>query len=89
MICASGQLVLEKKIPALLSDYARKVPILILHGKDDARVSWDTTKNGLEILKSHGIRDNIQVILEDGVAHTIGQRGFHSMIVFICKQLQF
>lgn len=89
VICASGQLVLEKQIPELLSDYARKVAILILHGKDDDRISWDTAKNGLEILKTYGIRDNIQIILEDNVAHTIGQRGFHSMIVFIYKQFQF
>ena len=88
VICASGQLVLEKKIPELLSEYAKKVPILVLHGKDDDRISWETMKNGLEILKSHGIQDNIQVVLEEGVTHSIGQQGFHSLFLFFYKQLK-
>ncbi|CAF3612016.1 unnamed protein product, partial [Rotaria sp. Silwood2] len=44
VICCSGQLVLENKIPELLSEYAKKIPILVLHGKDDHRIPWDDAK---------------------------------------------
>ena len=88
VLCCSGQLMLENKIPELLSEYANQVPILVLHGKDDDRISLNTIKNGLEILKTHGIKDNMQVVLEDGVTHTISQQGFHLLIMFIMKQFR-
>ena len=88
MLCCSGQLLLKNQIPGLLSEYASKVPILVLHGKDDHRISWDTAKTGFELLKNHGIKDNLQLVLEDDVGHTISQRGFHVMIMFIIKQFE-
>ncbi|CAF5199693.1 unnamed protein product, partial [Rotaria magnacalcarata] len=50
----------------MLSEYARKIPILVLHGKDDNRIKWDDVKVGLELLKKNGIDDNMQVVLKDG-----------------------
>jgi hypothetical protein len=88
VICCSGQLIFENKIPELLSEYARKIPILVLHGKDDDRISWDKAKTGFELLKTNGIKDNMQVVLEDNVAHTISQRGFHLILMFIIKQFK-
>jgi predicted esterase len=79
---------LENKVIELLSEYAKKVPILVLHGKDDNRISWDDAKTGFELLKKHGIKDNMQVVLEDGVAHSISQRGFHLILMFIIKQFK-
>jgi predicted esterase len=72
----------------LLSEYARKIPILVLHGKDDNRISWDESKTGFELLKNNGIKDNMQVVLEDGIGHTISQRGFNLIIMFIIKQFK-
>ena len=88
VLCCSGQLVLKDQIPKFLSEYASKVPILVLHGKDDHRISWDTAKTAFELLKTHGVKDNLQLVLEDGVGHTISQRGFHVMIMFIIKQFE-
>jgi predicted esterase len=88
VLCCSGQLLLEDRISEVLSEYASKVPILVLHGKDDNRISWDTAKTGFELLKKNGIKDNMQVVLEDGVGHTISQRGLHVMIMFIIKQFK-
>jgi predicted esterase len=88
VICCSGQLILENKITELLSQYARKIQILVLHGKDDDRISWDNAKIGFELLKTNGIKDNMQVVLEDNVAHTISQRGFNLIIMFIIKQFK-
>ncbi|CAF1140642.1 unnamed protein product [Rotaria sordida] len=88
IICCSGQLVLENKIPEFLSEYAKKIPILVLHGKDDNRIPWDNAKSGFEVLKKNGINDNMDVVLEDGVGHSISERGFHLIIVFIIKQLK-
>ncbi|CAF1007358.1 unnamed protein product [Rotaria sp. Silwood1] len=88
IICCSGQLVLENIIPDLLSEYAKKIPILVLHGKDDNRIPWDNAKSGFELLKKNGIKDNMEVILEDGVAHTVSERGFHLIIIFIIKQFK-
>jgi predicted esterase len=79
---------LDNEIPELLSEYARKIPILVLHGKDDDRISWDNAKIGFELLKNKGIKDNMQVVLEDGVTHTISQRGFHLILMFIIKQFK-
>jgi predicted esterase len=79
---------LDNQIPELLSEYARKIPILVLHGKDDDRISWDNAKIGFELLKNNGIKDNMQVLLEDGVTHTISQRGFHLILLFIIKQFK-
>jgi predicted esterase len=79
---------LDNQIPELLSEYARKIPILVLHGKDDDRISWDNAKIGFELLKNKGIKDNMQVVLEDGVTHTISQRGFHLILMFIIKQFK-
>ncbi|CAF3557198.1 unnamed protein product [Rotaria socialis] len=88
VICCSGQLVLQEKIPQMLSEYARKIPILVLHGKDDNRIKWGDVKVGLELLKKNGIDDNMQVVLKDGVEHTISQRGFQLIIMFISKQFK-
>jgi predicted esterase len=78
----------EDKIIESLSEHARKVPILVLHGKNDNRISWDDAKSGFELLKKNGIKDNMQVVLEDGVAHNISQRGFHLILMFIIKQFK-
>lgn len=72
----------------LLSEHASKVPILVLHGKDDNRIRWDDAKTGFELLKKHGIKDNMQVMVEDGVGHTISQRGLYMMLTFILKQFK-
>ena len=78
----------EDKVLGLFSEYARTIPILVLHGKDDNRISWDNAKNGYEFLKKNGVKDNMQVVLEDGVGHNISQQGFNLILMFIIKQFK-
>lgn len=88
VICCSGQLMLEDRIPEILSEYAKTVPILVLHGRDDDRIKWEDAKRGFELLKKHGIKDHLEVIVEDGVGHTLSTRGLHLMLMFIIKNFK-
>ncbi|CAF1289362.1 unnamed protein product [Adineta steineri] len=88
IICCGGDVVYKDKISQFISEYAAKVPILVYHGKDDDRVKWDDTKTGLDLLKQNGLKDNIQVVVEDGVKHTISEKGLHLIVMFIIKQFK-
>ncbi|CAF1289380.1 unnamed protein product [Adineta steineri] len=88
IICCGSDVPFRDKISQLMGEYATKVPILVYHGKDDDRVKWDVTKSGLELLEKNGVKDNIQVVVEDGVGHTISEKGLHLIVMFITKQFK-
>ncbi|UJR13891.1 hypothetical protein I4U23_000898 [Adineta vaga] len=88
VMCCSGQVAYLDRIQEFLSEHAKTMPILVLHGKDDDRVKWSETKPGYDLLRQHGLKDNMQVVVEDRAGHTITRRGFNLIIMFIIKQFK-
>lgn len=88
IICCSGQVAYQEHLNSFLSSHARKMSILIVHGKEDDRLVWDEAKKGYDLLRMHGFQDNLQVIVDERVGHTISQRGFNAIYTFMVKQLK-
>ncbi|CAF1190101.1 unnamed protein product [Adineta ricciae] len=88
IICCSGHVAYLDRIQEFLGEHARQVPILVLHGKDDDRICWDEVKPGFDLLRQHGLQDNLQIVVEDRVGHIISRRGFNQIIMFFVKQFK-